>query len=110
MGSKGLRRGKWKLLNNWRPYGTGEWQLFDLTSDWAEKHDLAGQYPEVLRELVDIYENEYLPNNNVIPGDRSASESLWWDMPLRFPTEKFPPFLYRQQYYPPADMMADPKN
>jgi len=111
MGSKGLRRGKWKLLNNWRPYGTGEWQLFDLTSDWAEKHDLAGQYPELLRELVDIYENEYLPNNNVILGDRSSSESLWWDMPLRFPTDnKYPPFLYRQQYHPPADMMAEPKN
>jgi arylsulfatase A-like enzyme len=48
-----LRRGQWKIVR----YGKGEpederaWQLFDLSSDPLERHDLAKQRPEVLRAM-----------------------------------------------------------
>ncbi|SCY76880.1 arylsulfatase [Desulfoluna spongiiphila] len=111
MGAMGLRKGNWKILNNWRPYGTREWQLFDLESDWAERHDLAEEKPDVLKELVALYEDEYMPKNNIILPNRALSESLWWNKPLRFPMyDNYPPGLYRKQYIPPTDMLADPKD
>jgi len=110
MGAMALRKGNWKILNNWRPYGTGEWQLYNLENDWAERHDLAKERPEILKELVALYENEYLPDNNVILPNRALSESLWNTMPVRFPQyDNYPPGMYRKQYIPPADMVAEPK-
>jgi arylsulfatase A-like enzyme len=110
MGAMGLRRGNWKILNNWKPYGTREWQLYNLKTDWAERHDLATERPDVLKELVAIYEGEYMKNNNVILPNRALSESLWWNMPLRFPVyDNYPPGLYRKQYIPPESMLAEPK-
>jgi arylsulfatase len=111
MGAMGLRKGKWKILNNWKPYGTGDWQLYNLENDWAERHDLAKAHPEVLAELVALYESEYMPNNNIILPNRALSESLYWNMPLRFPQyDNYPPGMYRKQYNPPASMLAEPKD
>ncbi|MBY6210164.1 arylsulfatase [Microbulbifer agarilyticus] len=109
MGAMALRKGDWKILNNWPPYGTGNWQLYDLKSDWAERHDLAAVHPEILKELISLYENQYMPNNNIILPNRAISESLWWNKPLRFPQfDNYPPGLYRQQYHPPPEMLAEP--
>jgi len=111
MGAMALRKGNWKILNNWRPYGAREWQLFDLESDWAERHDLADQKPEILKELVALYEDTYMSKNNIILPNRASSESLWWNMPLRFPVyDNYPPGLYRKQYMPPTDMLTEPKD
>lgn len=46
--SLGVRDGKWKLLVNRE---TGQMELYDLESDWAEKMDLAARYPEVVEAL-----------------------------------------------------------
>ena len=51
-----------------------------------------------------------MKNNNVILPNRALSESLWWNMPLRFPVyDNYPPGLYRKQYIPPESMLAEPK-
>ena len=36
-----FRQGNWKALRLTEPYGTGGWQLYDLTIEPAEKHELA---------------------------------------------------------------------
>jgi len=42
-----VRVGDWKLVR----FGTNPWQLFDLSSDRAEQHNLVQEKPEVAREL-----------------------------------------------------------
>ena len=37
------------------PISEEEWELYDLTADPVEAHDLAAQHPERLRDLVDLW-------------------------------------------------------
>lgn len=112
--SQALRKGKWKISNNIKPWGDGTWKLYNLEKDLSERNDLAKQHPEILNELVSIYENEYVVKNNVILGSRNYHESDWWDGPLRFEEgndegSEYPPGLYKKQWVPPQEMMAEPK-
>ncbi|GAA6132684.1 arylsulfatase [Halopseudomonas sabulinigri] len=50
-GSRAYIRDNWKVVQSAIPAGTGQWQLFDLSSDPAEVNDLAGEYPERLAAL-----------------------------------------------------------
>ena len=52
-GRRAVQRGKWKALLQGPPYGTGEWQLYDLQADLGEQNDLAEAHPQVLAELVE---------------------------------------------------------
>ncbi|KAG7864290.1 hypothetical protein KL919_000318 [Ogataea angusta] len=52
-GQQALRKGKYKALYIPKPYGPGKWQLFDLTADPGEIHDLAESHPDKLKELLD---------------------------------------------------------
>ena len=45
-GNRAVRQGNWKLRWQWKPYGTGDWELFDLISDPGERQDLASKQPE----------------------------------------------------------------
>ena len=49
-----LRKGKYKIVNipHFQPTGTGGWQLYDLSVDPGEIHDLAKELPEVHREMI----------------------------------------------------------
>jgi arylsulfatase len=64
----GLRayiKGDWKILNLPKPFGTGDWELFNLREDPAESNDLSSEYPEIRRELINAYD-EYEKNVGVI--------------------------------------------
>jgi arylsulfatase len=52
----------------------------------------------------------YVKANNVILPNRGPYDTLDKDMPQRVPVEAgFPPLIYKEQFIPPTDMMADPK-
>ena len=55
-GCASLRHGPWKIVrqnkNNW---GTGTWELFNLTEDQGETKDLAKELPEKLQEMMGYY-------------------------------------------------------
>jgi arylsulfatase A-like enzyme len=55
-GRKALRKGDWKIVYSNTPWGRAGWELFDLSRDRAEQHDLSATHPDKLRELVDEYE------------------------------------------------------
>lgn len=63
------RRGNWKALHIHEPYGSGSWQLYDLSRDPGETNDLAAQHPEILAELVAAWE-QYAVENGVVLGDQ----------------------------------------
>ncbi len=50
---KAIRRGPWKLVD-WRDFTTAKnsgWQLYDLSSDIGEQHDLAESHPQLVGDL-----------------------------------------------------------
>ena len=44
-------QGQWKLLRLPEPFGTGGWELYDLSEDPGETNDLAESSPDILGEL-----------------------------------------------------------
>jgi len=108
-GGRAVRQGNWKISWQYKPFGTESWQLYDLAADPAERHDLAAEKPEKVKALLALWD-EYVTANNVILPNRSPSEGLEEKMPERFPVEAgFPPLIYKRQFVPPKEMMADPK-
>lgn len=55
-GARAIRLGRWKgVRNSWH----GDFQLFDLGKDPAEKNNLASQYPDVVKTLVEVMEKAH---------------------------------------------------
>lgn len=50
-GNRAVRQGKWKLV----ALNRGPWELYDLEADRTETRDLAGQYPERVKELSALH-------------------------------------------------------
>ena len=54
--------------------------------------------------------DEYAKANNVVLPSRSMFETLVDVLPMRVPDESgYPPLIYKRQFVPPKDMVADPK-
>ena len=49
-------RGDWKLLYQEPPYGTSEWQLYNLAEDPGEQNDVAAANVELVDELIAAYD------------------------------------------------------
>ncbi len=108
-GNRALRQGDWKIRWEWKPYGTGEWQLFNLADDLGERKDLARERPDKLKALLALWD-AYARANNVILPSRSPFETLEDQLPPRVPDDAgYPPLIYKRQFVPPKDKLADPK-
>jgi len=108
-GNRAVVQGDWKLRWEYKPLGKGEWELFNLAADPAERKDLAKEQPEKVKAMVSLWDS-YVKANNVILPSRSPYEALDDQLPKRVPVDAgYPPLIYRKQFIPPKDMMADPK-
>ena len=108
-GNHAVRQGDWKIRWEWKPYGTGEWELFDLRNDPAERTDLAAKQPEKLKAMIALWD-DYARKNHVVLPSRGPFETLVDVLPMRVPVDEgFPPLIYKKQFVPPKDMVADPK-
>jgi arylsulfatase len=67
-GMDAYRRGDWKALRLPPPYGTGDWQLYNLTHDPGENQDLAAEHPDLVAELA-LEWTAYAESNGVIHPD-----------------------------------------
>ena len=67
-GRRAILKGDWKLVWLWEPYGTERWELFDLSSDPSESHDLSEEAPEKLQELLREWEDYVRENHVILPG------------------------------------------
>ena len=65
--------GNWKAVKNAPPVGTDRWQLFNLTGDVGENHDLAKEHPEILQKLVSAYDGYARDVGIVIPQSGNGS-------------------------------------
>jgi arylsulfatase A-like enzyme len=108
-GNRALREGDWKLRWQVKPYGKGEWELFNVANDPAERKDVAAQNPDKVKALLKDWDS-YAKANNVILPNRTMFETLEDQLPMRVPVEEgYPPLLYKRQFVPPADQLAEPK-
>lgn len=56
-GHGALYKGNYKIVRNGRPYGDGEWRLYDISDDPGETADLARSQPEKFAELIRDYDD-----------------------------------------------------
>ena len=66
---RAIRQGDWKITLQAKPYGSGEWQLYNLKTDPSEQKNLAAKAPGKLRSMVRLWE-QYARKNGVIIPDR----------------------------------------
>jgi arylsulfatase len=108
-GNRAVRQGDWKLRWQYKPYGKEEWELFNLADDVAERRDLAVEQPDRVKALRSLWD-DYVRANNVILPNRVISEGLEKKLPDRYPVEAgYPPLIYKRQFVPPTNLLADPK-
>ncbi len=65
-GSSAVFKGRWKLMLNLPPKGTGEWELYDIEVDPSELNNLADQKPELVAEMLAFYE-QWAEDVNLVP-------------------------------------------
>jgi arylsulfatase len=82
LGTRGLWHDGWKVVAEHGPmigkgdFANDRWQLFHTDADRAEAHDLAEQYPDKVRQLVDLWYVE-AGKYDVLPlDDRTVLELL----------------------------------
>jgi arylsulfatase len=64
-GLKAFFDGDWKILNMPPPFGTGEWELYNLSEDPAETIDLSSTHTEKFEEMIKMWER-YKEDNTVL--------------------------------------------
>ena len=107
-GNRAVRQGNWKLRWQWKPYGKGDWELFDVASDPGERKDLASERHEKVAVMLELWQN-YVTANNVVLPSRSPFEGLEDQLPQRFPDDPgYPPLIHKRQFVPPPDMVKEP--
>lgn len=108
-GNRALRQGDWKLRWQYKPFGTGDWELYDLASDPGERTNLSKKQPEKVAAMMALWD-QYVAENNVILPSRSPYETLVDQLPQRVPDDPgFPPLLNKRQFVPPPEMIKDAK-
>jgi arylsulfatase A-like enzyme len=108
-GNRAVRKGDWKLRWQYKPFGKGQWELFNLANDPAERVDLAAERPDKLKEMFATW-NDYVQANNVILPSRSPFETLEDALPPRVADDAgYPPLIYKRQFVPPKEMVVDPR-
>jgi len=90
-GNRAIRQGDWKITWLYEPFGSEDWQLFNLATDPGEQQDLSNELPEKRQELIALWD-EYVETNGVIIGDRSPFEQAGKQLPTRvLESDNYPP-------------------
>ena len=71
-GKQAVRHGKWKAIR--MPIFTGKTQLYDLSQDLGEAHDVAGRHPDVVKKLERMMADAHTPHPNWQPRGRTEKK------------------------------------
>ena len=89
--NRAIRQGDWKISWLYEPFGTEDWQLFNLADDPGEQNDLSTKFPKKRKQLIALWD-EYVKTNGVILGDRSPFEKARKALPDPVPEhDNYPP-------------------
>ncbi|MEW6368397.1 MAG: arylsulfatase [Acidobacteriota bacterium] len=105
-GNRAIRQGDWKIVWGWKPFGSSDWELFNVAQDPGERQDLSQKYPDRKQQLLALWD-EYVRTNNVILPSRQPFEGMEEKLPPRVPVdESWPPLKFKKQFVPPDDAAA----
>ena len=76
IGRQALRKGSYKIVRLPPPFGTGEWELFNLATDKTESKNLRDQEPEKFEEML-AHWHTYAKENGIV--EASASVAAYYD-------------------------------
>ncbi len=103
-GNRAIRQGDWKISWLISPFGTSDWQLFNLADDPGEQDDLSNKFPEKKKELVALWD-EYVRTNGIVMGDRTPFEGARKGLPDQVPEfDSYPP-IYGVERVPYKKLM-----
>jgi arylsulfatase A-like enzyme len=102
LGSRAIWHDGWKAvtthptISGWSHFNDDTWELYHTDVDRSELHDLAGEHPERVREMVNLWFAEAGANGAFPLDDRTALEVLRTPRPqLTSPRDRY-------TYYPDA--------
>jgi arylsulfatase len=75
MASTKVMRPPWDVLAPAKDPLTFPWELYDLSSDWTQADDVAAKYPDKLKELQQVFDEE-AQKNQVYPLDTTVATRL----------------------------------
>jgi arylsulfatase len=75
-GLKAFFDGDWKILWMPAPFGSGEWELYNLAADPAEMNNLAGEQPERVESMIEMWERYKQENTVLDVSSLDLSEAL----------------------------------
>lgn len=64
-GNRAVMMGTWKILHMPPPFGNNRWQLYNLATDIGETQDVAEQYPQRVKSMLQVW-SDYAAQNTVI--------------------------------------------
>jgi len=82
LGSRAIWHEGWKAVTThptiagWSHFNEDDWELYNTDVDRSELHDLAGEHPEKVRELVNLWFSEAGANGAFPLDDRSPIEII----------------------------------
>ncbi len=82
LGSRAIWHEGWKAVSThpsvagWSDFNDDTWELYNVENDRAELHDLAGEHPDKLRELINLWFSEAGRNGAFPLDDRSPIEII----------------------------------
>ena len=74
-GRAAIGKGVWKAVYLPSPRGTDQWQLYNLEKDLGEVHDLAAERPDILKDLLKLWD-QYVVETGVVPLDPALGEYI----------------------------------
>jgi arylsulfatase len=82
LGSRAIWHDGWKAVSThptvagWSDFNDDTWELYHVETDRSELHDLAGEHPDRLRELINLWFSEAGRNGAFPLDDRSPVEII----------------------------------
>jgi arylsulfatase A-like enzyme len=96
LGSRGIWHDGWKAvsthptISGWSHFSQDTWELYHTDVDRAERHDLAAEHPDKLREMINLWFAEAGANGAFPLDDRSPLEILMTPRPqLSSPRDRY---------------------
>ena len=68
-GNKAVRLGNYKLVMEWKGKDKNHWELYDISKDRSEEHDISGENPKIVKEMRAQWE-QWAKDKDVAPWDK----------------------------------------
>lgn len=105
-GRKAVRKGDWKLVYSNAPWGSGDWELYDLSADRGEQHDVSKKHPEKVEELLAAYQ-DYVAKHRIVDAPGIANRPGYSNTVNYFDDVKNEVINHPTSFYDPLNTLLE---